>query len=327
MRDLVSVIIPSYNSEKYIEKAIASVMKQTYKDLEIIICDDGSTDNSIKIYDKIQLIDKRVKVVKNKHQGPSEERNIGIFEAKGKYILFLDSDDWIESTTIGNLVEIYNNNLDIDIICFGLQRNYVVDEEIQIKKGKDILKEGKYYLENILEEMIQKEIINSPVNKMYKTEILKKYNIKFDNKLYIAEDLLFNINYFKYVRKVYISNSKFYNYRIANSKSLTNRYIKNKYEQLMYVNDYMKEWIKSFENEAIEKKCEYIRFKNIISCIRDLYHKNCNYTKKQKLQFINKLKKENSFIIIYSINIKIFMLSIIYSISPSRLLLILCKYI
>ena len=96
MKELVSIIIPIYNVEKYLTKCIESVINQTYKNLEIILVNDGSTDNSKEIIDKYSLIDSRIKVINKKNGGLSEARNAGIEIAKGDYIGFLDSDDWIE---------------------------------------------------------------------------------------------------------------------------------------------------------------------------------------------------------------------------------------
>ena len=93
---MISVIIPIYNVEKYLTKCIESVINQTYKNLEIILVNDGSTDNSKEIIDKYSSIDSRIKVINKKNGGLSDARNVGIELAKGEYITFLDSDDWIE---------------------------------------------------------------------------------------------------------------------------------------------------------------------------------------------------------------------------------------
>lgn len=115
----ISVIVPIYNVEKYIEKCINSIINQTYKDLEIILVDDGSTDSSGKICDEYAKKDKRIKVIHKKNGGVSSSRNIALTIANGDYITWIDSDDWIEKDTYSKLADIILKNK-ADIIQFRL---------------------------------------------------------------------------------------------------------------------------------------------------------------------------------------------------------------
>ena len=99
MNKIISVIIPVYNVENYIEKCLNSIVNQTYNNLEIIIIDDGSTDNSIAIAEKIAENDKRIRIISQVNQGVSSARNLGLDNASGEYILFIDSDDWLDLET------------------------------------------------------------------------------------------------------------------------------------------------------------------------------------------------------------------------------------
>ena len=115
-QDLISIVVPIYNVEKYLEKCINSIIIQTYKNIEIILVNDGSTDSSGKICDIYLKIDKRIKVVHKKNGGLSDARNVGIENAKGKYIAFIDSDDFLDSDFIEilyNLIIEYN----ADVSC------------------------------------------------------------------------------------------------------------------------------------------------------------------------------------------------------------------
>ena len=109
MDKMISVIIPIYNMEKYLDRCINSITEQSYKNIEILLINDGSTDNSLKICKKFQKEDERIKFFSMNHQGVSIARNLGIEKAKGKYIMFIDSDDWIEKDTIKNLYENIKN--------------------------------------------------------------------------------------------------------------------------------------------------------------------------------------------------------------------------
>ena len=112
MEKLISVIVPVYNVEEYVEKCVLSIINQTYKNLEIILVDDGSTDNSGKICDEIAIKDNRIKVIHKKNGGLSDARNVGIDIAKGDYLGFVDSDDYIDP----DMYSILLNNMNLSLI-------------------------------------------------------------------------------------------------------------------------------------------------------------------------------------------------------------------
>ena len=145
---LVSIIIPVYNVELYVKESIESVLKQTYKNIEIIIVDDGSTDNSLKVCKEVLDTDKRIKVIHQENQGVVKARNKGIELANGDYIMFVDSDDWIDANMVEELVK---NMVDVDIVTSGMYH--------EIEKGKVVEKydqftEGVNNIEIILKNMI-----------------------------------------------------------------------------------------------------------------------------------------------------------------------------
>ena len=120
---LVSVIVPVFNVEKFLEKCVSSITNQTYKNLEILLVDDGSTDNSGTICDNFSKNDNRLKVFHKKNGGLSDARNYGIERATGSYIMFIDSDDWIENDTIELLLDKTIEEKS-DIVVFGISKDY-----------------------------------------------------------------------------------------------------------------------------------------------------------------------------------------------------------
>ena len=171
MNDLISIIVPVYNVEDYLDKCINSIINQTYTNIEIIIINDGSTDNSYEICKSYK--DKRIKLYSIKNKGLSGARNYGISKSKGKYLAFVDSDDYIEK----DYIEVLYNNLikeDADLSCCSLYE--VFKNEIKNKSKKD-----KYYVMNsyeTIEKTFTDEGLNVYVwNKLYKKELFK--NIKF----------------------------------------------------------------------------------------------------------------------------------------------------
>ena len=169
----ISIIVPIYNAEKYLNKCIDSIINQTKKELEIILINDGSTDNSETIIKKYD--DKRIKYFKNKNQGIGKTRNFGIDKATGKYIMFLDSDDFLELNACEKMYEkAEKEKLDIVVCDYYRYFDNGTKEEVKLPDFKNSsLKDDP----NIISEHL------SPWAKIYKTDLIKKNNIKFVEKL------------------------------------------------------------------------------------------------------------------------------------------------
>lgn len=311
MKPKFSVIIPVYNAEKYIKRSISSVVNQTYKNIEIILIDDGSQDKSRDICEEYSKNDNRIKVIYQKNSGVSVSRNVGIKNSIAPYIIFVDSDDWIENNMLEKLNKI-TEEMDVDCITYNIN-NIVKTGCISVKKMiKDFIK------------LIKTETINSSCNKVYKREIIEKYDVKFDKKIQIGEDLLFNLLYLSKIEDIYFLNENLYNYNRENVNSVTAKYIENKYEQLMYVDSEIKKYLQSFDNKKLLECEKFVRFKNIFSCFMDLSHKECKYTRKEKINYIKKIRKENR-IIIKRLGTKLLFASLIYLTIPSGILLVISK--
>lgn len=303
-----SVIIPIYNSQKYLNECLNSVINQTYRNLEIILINDGSKDNSLKIMQKFGKEDSRITIVNKKNAGVSAARNSGIAKASGDYVMFVDSDDYfmdmraIEKLYVATIKEcdviIYNTFYETKRITYSLLgKSYIYKKEF----------------DDFLFYIIKNEHINSPFNKVYKRQTISKYNIQFDDNIRIGEDLLFNIAYFKHCKSVYYLNKTLYFYRTSNTNSATSAYMKNKYTDLMAVNDAMYIWLKQRENDKLTNVSLFIRIKNILSCIKDLHHKNCPMTQAEKKKTVEYYKQDNHRIIIKGCGVKIYIISLIYS--------------
>ena len=164
----ISVIIPVYGVEKYIRQCLESVIKQTYKNLEIIVVNDGTKDNSMKIVEEY-LVDERIKVINKENGGISSARNRGIEEATGEYVSFVDSDDWLEIDLYERIVQILEGNK-VDIIVF----NYNRYSENKKKYRRNILK-----LKKIPKEILFRNLNGECWNKLYKIGFLKENNLRF----------------------------------------------------------------------------------------------------------------------------------------------------
>lgn len=212
MKDLISIIIPVFNSEKTLSRCLDSVLKQTYKNIEIILINDGSTDNSLKICKEYEKKDRRIKVIDKNNEGIATSRNIGIKSSKGKYIGFIDSDDFIES----NMYEVLYKNLikynaDIAICQYTKEKNKI---EVKNNKSKAIIMDNQEALIKLLDD---KEINSFVWNKLISKDLL--LNITFpDGKVF--EDLATMHKIIASAKKVVYDSYIGYHY-IVNELSIT----------------------------------------------------------------------------------------------------------
>lgn len=176
-----SIIVPVYNTEKYLDKCVHSILKQTYPDFELILVDDGSTDQCPQMCDTYQKKDSRVKVLHKKNGGVSSARNLGISVAEGTYIWFIDSDDYIEPFSLQQLYEAQQDK-DADMYIFNCRN------ERGLFSGTFDEFLCKYYFTYI--------VGFGPWNKLYKRKIIIDNGIRFDQEETVGEDLLFNMDYY-----------------------------------------------------------------------------------------------------------------------------------
>lgn len=200
----ISVIIPIYNAERTLKKCLDSILNQSLKEIEIILINDGSKDKSDNICKEYLQKDKRVLYINKKNEGCSTTRNLGITIAKGKYLTFVDPDDYLEKEMYRTMYDIAEkNNLDIIICGFKiLDENYNYLEKVEPIR----------YLEKVNYFKIKNKSFNSPCNKLYKKELLKNNNIYFPKNTHMGEDLVFNIKSFYFSEKIDVVKECYYNY-------------------------------------------------------------------------------------------------------------------
>lgn len=204
--DLISIIVPIYNVEKYLVKCIDSLVNQTYKNIEIILVDDGATDNSGKMADEISKKDKRIIVYHKKNGGLSDARNYGIEKAKGKYICFVDSDDFVNKDYIYTLYDlIIKSKCQISVIGYEKIYNY---EDIADDECEGIIK--KYTTEEAIDELFKEDSYgNYAWNKMYNINLFNDIRYPFGKKM---EDLGTTYKLFLKCDRIIYNNKKLYYY-------------------------------------------------------------------------------------------------------------------
>ncbi len=242
-KDLVTVIIPIYNVEKYLDRCITSIVNQTYRNLEILLIDDGSPDNCPKICDDWAKKDERVRVIHKQNEGLGFARNTGIENASGKFICFFDSDDYIDLNTIEQSVFLAKSS-NADVVIFGLntvdKNNNVIQSFITCSNPN--IFSGDEVINNFLPEYIAPDPHGDGSRKFYMSSCVSLYSLKMirDNNFrfvserkIISEDIYSLIELFSYVKKVAILPEAYY-YYCENETSLSHTKRSDRYEKIKY---------------------------------------------------------------------------------------------
>lgn len=213
MNDKVSIIMPIFNVGKYLKRGINSLINQDYSNIEIILVDNGSTDESAKIIKSMVKKDKRIISIYEKHKGVSFARNAGLKVATGEYIMFVDGDDWIDSDYVSYFIDMmhkFDGDVAMNLSVYSIREDafpYKKTIVVPVEKAIEWIYSGK---------------INVAVwNKIYKRSILN--GLKFNNDIWFGEGMLFNIEYLQHLDKVVIGNRKVY-HQVFNPKSAMRKF-------------------------------------------------------------------------------------------------------
>lgn len=249
----ISIIIPCYNVELYIDQCLDSIVNQSYRNIEIICINDGSDDGTLDRLNYISKGDSRIKILSQRNKGLSATRNIGVDASTGDYIMFVDSDDYLDIAAIEICAKFLQKR---DLICFSY--NKVYEGHVAPRKlGLNSKYEGHYIQRRmcglIKDELADPSLIDSLVTacmKIYNAQILKLNNVSFtDTSLIGTEDLLYNLQYLEFVDSVEIIDLPLYNYRKTNDHSLTSVYKKDLFDKWRHLYNIIQKLIKNKSSE------------------------------------------------------------------------------
>lgn len=252
MNPIVSVIVPVYNGENYVDSCMKGMQKQTYSNLEIILVNDGSKDSTGEKCDAWAKDDSRVIVIHQTNKGLSGARNAGIQKATGKYVVFIDVDDEIESNLIKDNVELAEKyNADLVMYCFWY---YDVDRKQLKANAMEHLFVGskKEYFDNMLIPTMDHEVFNAPWNKLIKKSVLTKNQVYFDSTFPIYEDIIFAPKLLSVCNQIVVNNQMYYKYFVRSSGSLITKFYENFFECISEYYKYAMKYCAEFENNAAQ---------------------------------------------------------------------------
>lgn len=293
----VSVIVPVYNTEQFIKKCVDSLLKQTLEDIEFILVDDGSLDNSAFICDEYARLDSRVKVIHKENGGLSSARNAALDICEGEYVGFVDSDDFVEPTMFE---ELYNsavkNNSDISICALskfykGESVKKMLPFDKELYKGREIL---EYFLVPLLGDNSNEKVQGLEgfvCRQLFKKEIIGNIRFKSERE-YFAEDVMFDFDIYPLCKTISVVNKPLYFYRY-NGDSLSNRYRENVWDMLANYLDAEYALIDNLDikNDASVKiRTDNLILKFVIFSILNLGKADCYLTKIQKKKELKKIR-------------------------------------
>lgn len=292
---MVSIIIPVYNAEKYLGYCINSVVSQTYRNIEVILVNDGSTDGSLEICENYARIDQRVHIITVPNAGVSNARNTGVDAATGEYVQFVDSDDVIKpdmTERFVEMMEVYGKDL---VICgfdmISLDENNRVVEKIPFSSGflgKECVLTREMFFGKLAYILWRSSLLECPWNKMFRREIISRNGLRFPVEMSLGEDFCFNMDYFQHVNGAVFIEDRYYCYMQTNQAALTRKYRSDLFENQLYLiqrfEQLLKENVEIQSAEEVEL-AEYTVSKSIQS-IRNFFSEGCSlelFEKKKKI--------------------------------------------
>ncbi|MGL4992930.1 MAG: glycosyltransferase family 2 protein [Bacteroidales bacterium] len=291
---LVSVIIGAYNVENYLKKELSCLINQSYINLEIILVNDGSTDSTRLICDRLAEKDNRIKVIHKENGGLGSARNVGLDAATGEFVWFYDVDDEADLNLVEKCVDwMQIHQVDLTIFSF-----YAITESSGDIE-KIVIDEALATSNDQLRDIYTKSLINIKHgngfnwNKFYRKSFIDRYNFRFDN-LRIQQDEIFNIKLYPHLERVYISSEPLYHYLIVTSGNTRSRYIANRFDIVTTVHDRLISFARDWGVDTPEyiDKIQLRYFGGINSEIRfNIFHPDGKLTYSEKRERIMRVLK------------------------------------
>lgn len=255
---MISVIVPIYNSEKYLPKCLDSLIVQTNSNLEIVLIDDGSQDQSLDICQKYAEADERILIKQQKNGGSTNARKAGLKAAKGEYIAFIDSDDWVEANYFERLYCLLTENK-VDVVVSGCMMEKEGKTFHLENKFKEGAYKGKELKDNIYPKMLSFDaggefcfgILQYLWNKLYRRELIEPCIMGLDERIYDGEDVACVFDACLHASSIYVDNHMYYHYRIHENSICTSKRDEQYFVNAVRLNDYMSKIFERSEEKEI----------------------------------------------------------------------------
>lgn len=289
----ISVIMPVYGVEKFVAKAIESIQAQTFTEWELFAVDDGSTDSSGIICDRYAAEDPRIKVIHKENGGAPSARNAAIPEAKGKYLYFMDADDWCEPTMLGDMYDLAEESNAQYVITGYYIDTYYSDTDYsaqECSQPSQVFGSQQEFRENAF-RLFDKNLLYTPWNKLFLASYIHENKIRFPDTFW--DDFPFNLSVIRDVERVAVSDKKYYHFIRARAESETSKYRPQMYDKREEEHGWMTELYKYWGIDD-ENSREFIARRYIerfIGCVENITNPACKLSGKEKRAQIREMLK------------------------------------
>ena len=287
MHPFFSVIMLVYNAQDVIGASIESVLGQPVEELELIIINDGSTDDSEKLIWEFMQKDERIVYRKIDNSGPAVARNVGLTLASGEYVLFLDADDEWETNMLSSVRSHLESRPDLLIWGF-IMRNFRENSDFLNTCRRTSIGSPEQMAQNF-GMLYENNLLNQIWNKAYRLDLLKRWGVSFPD-FHYGEDRLFVFDVLKHCQKVEVIPECLYYYHIRPKESLVTKFCDNKFDVCNLIDDYIEELQKEIQfSDPTNTKINYMYLKSILSCETNLYSESCPLTAQEKKKKLSQI--------------------------------------
>ncbi len=288
---MVSVIIPAYNVEDYVRRAIESVQRQTLSDFELLVVDDGSTDRTGDIIRQCTRHDLRIVDYHPQNGGAPAARNLALDHARGKYVFFMDADDWAEPSMLLELVELAERNyLDLAIAGFYIETYYGKGEEHSTEKKSrpSAIYPTQHEFRVAAAQLFDENLLYTPWNKLFVRERIERLGIRFRNTFW--DDFPFVLDYIRDVERVGVTEKAYYHFIRKREESETSRWRPDMYQKREEEHDWMLDLYRHWGLEGDPVSMEVVQrryVERLIGCIENVCNPACDLTTAEKVSLID----------------------------------------
>ena len=287
----ISVIMPVYKVEKFVRKAIESIQKQTLSEFEFLIVDDGTPDNSGKICDEYAAKDARIQVFHKENGGAPSARNMAMDKAKGKYMYFMDSDDWAEPTMLEDMYKLAEGHQAQLVVSGFFIETYYSDTEFvttELSEPSKVFASQKEFRQNAY-RLFDKNLLYTPWNKLFLSKYLMDNNLRFPQTW--MDDFPFNVSVIRDIERVVVTSKKYYHFMRARAESETAKYRSDMYEKREEEHTWMLDLYKYWKiNDSKSMEMVHRRYiERVVGCVENITNPSCTLNKEQQKKELHKI--------------------------------------
>lgn len=289
----ISVIVPVYNVKQWLERAISSITRQTFDNIEVILVDDGSTDGSSLLCDEMKKGDQRIKVIHQQNTGAAGARNAALEQACGTYIYFMDADDWCEPSMLEDLYQMAEaNSLDLVITGYYIDTYYSASQYYREDRiAPKIVFRSQDEFRNQSSALFDSQLLYAPWNKLYRRSYLLEKEIVFPETFW--DDLPFNLDVIRDIEKVGCLDGQYYHFLRARQESENAKYRADMFdkreEEHFWIVELYRYW--RLDDVGVQEFISRRYSERLIGCIENVTNKNCTLSKREKKEIISKMIK------------------------------------